>query len=215
MPADLILASSSPRRRELLAALGIPFTVYSADVDETLLPGEWPNLAVIRLASAKADSIAARFPTAIVLAADTLVIDPPITILGKPPHLTAAREMLHRLRGRMHQVITAVALRHPGAPELTILTTSVRMREYSDAEIEAYVASRDPLDKAGGYAIQYHDFRPVAAIEGCYTNVVGLPLCVVSLMLCNLGLPPDIAALALCNTYGNICPLAATVEGRR
>ena len=211
--ADLILASSSPRRRELLAALGIPFSVYPPDVDETLHPGESPNFAVIRLASAKADVIAARFPTAIILAADTLVVDPPITIFGKPPNRSAALEMLLRLRGRTHQVITAVALCHPGEPELTVLTTTVRMREYSDAEIEAYVASGDPLDKAGGYAIQYQDFRPVAAIEGCYTNVVGLPLCCTSLMLRDLGLQPDRAALALCSAYGNVCPIAEKVEG--
>ncbi len=209
--ADLILASSSPRRRELLAALGLPFTVHPADIDETLLAGELPHPAVMRLASAKADVIAARFPTAIVLAADTLVIDPPSTILGKPPHLDAAREMLRRLHGRTHQVITAVALRRPGATELTVVSTTVRMREYGDAEIESYVVSGDPLDKAGGYAIQYHDFHPVAAIVGCYTNVVGLPLCVVYLALRNIGLQPDVTALALCNAYGNHCPLASSM----
>ncbi len=208
---ELILASSSPRRRELLARLGLPFTVHPADVDETLLLDEGPTSAVMRLAAAKADVVADRFPTAIIIAADTLVINPPNTILGKPPNLAAAREMLHRLRGRTHQVITAITLRHPGEPELTVLTTTVRMRQYSDAEIEAYIASGDSLDKAGGYAIQYQDFRPVTAIDGCYTNVVGLPLCITYLALRNLGLQPNIAALALCNAYGNVCPLASSM----
>jgi septum formation protein len=207
--ADLILASGSPRRRELLTRLGLPLAIHPADVDETLLPGESPSSAVMRLAAAKADTVAARFPAAITLAADTLVVDPPATVLGKPANPTAAREMLRRLRGRQHLVITAIALRHPGEPEAGMVTTLVRMRDYTDAEIEAYVASGDSLDKAGGYAIQYHDFRPVAAIEGCYTNVIGLPLCLTYSLLNEVGLRPGITALAACNAYANRCPLAS------
>ncbi|PZR99614.1 MAG: septum formation protein Maf [Candidatus Chloroheliales bacterium] len=212
--ADLILASGSPRRRELLRRLGLPFAIHPADVDETLLPDELPSSAVMRLAASKAEAIATRFPTAIILAADTLVVDPPATILGKPANPTAAGEMLRRLRGRQHIVITALTLRQDSEPQSGTATTLVQMRDYSDAEIEAYIASGDSLDKAGGYAIQYQDFRPVATIEGCYTNVVGLPLCLTYALLYEAGLRPDISALVACNAYGNRCPTASTMLGR-
>lgn len=210
---NLILASGSPRRRELLAALGLSFTVQPADVDETLLPNEAPEAAALRLATLKAAAAAVRFPTALTLAADTLVISPAQTILGKPPSPHAATAMLRDLRRREHRVITALTLREAGSMRTMTALTRVRMRDYSDAEIAAYVASSDPLDKAGGYAIQYQDFKPVAAIEGCYTNVVGLPLCLTYILLRDAGLQPDVAALSLCNSYGNICPNAEMLLG--
>ena len=198
-----ILASSSPRRRELLASLGIAFTIVKPDIDETQRPGEPPLDYVRRLSQQKAAAAAARLAapaavlaadTAVILGADTLGIDGRGAILGKPATPEEARDMLRRLRGRAHQVVTALTLARlsPAAPLAldTRLTTSwVVMRDYTDAEIEAYIATGDPFDKAGGYAIQHAGFNPVAQVEGSYTNVVGLPLETLRAMLDAIGWP--------------------------
>lgn len=174
-----ILASSSPRRRELLASLGIDFTVYKPDIDETQHDGEAPEDYVQRLSVEKAAAIAAQLQApALILAADTIVIDND-AILGKPVDAADARHMLRQLRDRTHRVCTAITLQRLShtAQHLTRLTcTDVHMRAYSDADIEAYIATGDPFDKAGSYAIQHPDFAPVAHIDGSYSNVMGLPL---------------------------------------
>jgi septum formation protein len=176
----LILASGSPRRRQLLACLDLPFRVVVPDVDEDVpsaasLP---PEQMAETLASAKALSVAQREGEGLVLAADTLVVDSE-TVLGKPRDAAEAAAMLRRLRDREHRVITGLALVDAGRPNLSLVehvTTAVRMRSYGEEEIAAYIARGEPFDKAGAYAIQDDAFHPVASYDGCYCNVVGLPL---------------------------------------
>lgn len=195
--STFILASSSPRRRELLGTLGIPFTIRKPDIDETQHLGEAPLSYVQRLSREKAALIAAQIATpatvlaadtVVILGADTLGIDEQGQILGKPVDADDARDMLRRLRGRVHQVCTSITL-HPlnSTPITRVTRTDVMMRDYSDAEIDAYIQTGDPFDKAGSYAIQHPTFRPVARIDGCYTNVVGLPLCTLKNMLAAIG----------------------------
>lgn len=174
----IILASESPRRSELLAALGLSFVVRPADVDETPFPGEAPDALALRLSRAKAAVVARSAPDALVIAADTLVVLGDAA-LGKPATPDIALEMLCSLRGRTHHVLTGLTLLS-GADGLActqLASTPVTMREYTEAEIRAYVASGDPMDKAGAYAVQNHAFAPVARLDDCYANVVGLPLC--------------------------------------
>jgi septum formation protein len=170
----------------LLQTCGIDYRVESAAILETVQPGEQPADAAIRLAREKAEAVGHRtaFASQWVLAADTVVADGS-DILGKPIHAEQARDFLLRLRGRSHQVITGLCLLHPGMenPQVEAVTTRVRMRDYAAEEIESYIASGDPFDKAGGYAIQHSSFRPVAAYEGCFANVVGLPICRVYALL--------------------------------
>jgi septum formation protein len=189
--SELILASASPRRRELLAVLGISFCVAAADVDEAARRGEAPDALVARLAETKALTVAQRAvvashlrqgsedgrPRPLVLAADTEVAWQG-TVLGKPADAASARAMLTALRGRPHRVLTGLALaQHDRIVWSSVVETTVWMRTYGDDEIERYIASRRPLDKAGAYGIQDGELQPVERIEGCYTNVVGLPLC--------------------------------------
>lgn len=191
----LVLASASPRRRELLAALRLPFEVVVADVDERPRAGELARALALRLATAKAAAAAAARPDALVVAADT-VVSQDGRIYGKPASAAEAVGMLGQLRGDRHEVITAVCvLPAGGAPCVDAACTTVWMRPYTDAEILAYVASGEPFDKAGAYAIQDPVFRPVARIVGCYTNVVGLPLCVMRAMLQRAGLRLPEAAM--------------------
>ena len=174
----LILASASPRRAEILRSAGIPFTVLSSAVDETPLPGETASDLVRRMAAAKAELVAARaVGPAIVIAADTVVaLDG--TILGKPRTSQDARNMLEKLSGRTHSVITGVALvRLPDVErrEFTEIT-QVHFTALSDEEIVKYLSSGEPFDKAGAYAIQGVAGRFIPRVDGCYFNVVGLPL---------------------------------------
>jgi septum formation protein len=188
----IILASNSPRRKDLLTLLGLPFRACPAEIDEQPLPGEAPVAYVLRLAEGKARAVAAQVPPdSLVIAADTTVADG-INILGKPVDERQAAEMLIRLRGHLHQVYTAVAiLRAPdGILLLDACATDVPMRDYSQAEITAYVATGDPLDKAGAYAIQHTGFHPVEHLEGCYANVVGLPLCHLTRLLRQQNMEP-------------------------
>jgi septum formation protein len=188
----LILASSSPRRRQLLSWVGLPFDISVADIDETPFPAEDPGKYTLRLASAKAMTVAGRLPALseadLILASDTTVsVDG--DILGKPLHAQEARTMLTRLRGRTHQVFTAVALLRLNQPVLTELcVVDVPMRRYSADEMETYIATGDPLDKAGAYAIQHSGFHPVEGLGGCYAAVMGLPLCHVLRLLAHSGL---------------------------
>jgi len=175
----LLLASGSPRRRELIGLLGLPFEVTRADIDETPLPHEPAAAYTQRLSREKAQAVLdSASDHVLILAADTTVADGDL-ILGKPADAEEARSMLRRLRGRTHQVYTALTLIDPATRRsmTDLAVTDVLMRDYSDEEIEAYIASGDPFDKAGGYAIQNEAFRPVEALNGCYSNVVGLPMC--------------------------------------
>lgn len=177
----LILASSSPRRQELLSQLGLPFEVVTPDIDEARLADEALIAYAERLSQQKAAAAAPMLDggAAWIIAADTIVIDHEGELLGKPADAADARRMLRHLRARAHHVVTAFTLRRNTVP-LQVITrrarTAVYMRDYTDAEIDAYIASGDPFDKAGAYAIQNAAFHPVARIEGSYSNVVGLPL---------------------------------------
>jgi septum formation protein len=207
---DLILASQSPRRRQLLAALGLTFTADAADVDETPLPGEEPDGLACRLCRAKALAVAGRHPGAIVLAADTMVALDGL-LLGKPADEFEATAMLRRLRGRTHQVYTAVCVAHNGSLVSRLSISDVTMRPYSDEEIARYVATGDPLDKAGAYAIQHPAFAPVAAWEGCYAGIMGLPLRLAGEMLAEAGLkvPGDVATVCGGLNGGRCCVIIA------
>lgn len=195
---NLILASNSPRRRQLIGLTGWDFVVSVADVNEDPLPNESPSDYVLRLAETKARAITAAADD-IVLAADTTVVDG-ADILGKPMDDAEAISMLTRLRGRTHQVYTGIALlRVSDASLLTDLcVTDVPMRGYSDEEIQAYVATGDPLDKAGAYAIQHAVFNPVIDMNGCYASVMGLPLCHVVRLMHRLGVQPNADVPANC-----------------
>jgi len=259
-----ILASSSPRRRDLFGSLGIAFTVIKPDIDEMQHPGEPPLAYVMRLSYQKAAAVATIIlsdiatqhsasenvgegivlaaDTVVILGADTLGVDEHGDILGKPLDADDARDMLRRLRGRTHQVCTAITLLTPipptpfpriqrkgekdnpadaafspslnltkgnpvgagtrmrsGGGVITRTTcTAVTMRDYSDAEIDDYIATGDPFDKAGSYAIQHPIFQPVARIDGCYSNVVGLPVCTLKNLLADIGWP-GMAAVVGCD----------------
>jgi septum formation protein len=174
----VVLASNSPRRKQLLSLFGKPFTVIPADIDESQRPGEAPRAYVRRLACEKARTVAAERAVGLVVAADTIVADGD-QLLGKPEDAAAARCMLQRLRGRTHQVYTGIALMdvEMGRALDDLCQTDVPMRQYSDAEISAYIATGDPLDKAGAYAIQHAGFHPVVGLRGCFASVMGFPLC--------------------------------------
>lgn len=174
----IVLASASPRRSELLGALGLGFRVMPAEADESPRPGESPARLARRLAEAKAAAVTRLPVNDLVIAADTLVVLDG-EVLGKPCDAQEASDMLWRLRAREHAVMTALALAEPTSGQVLVqlARTGVLMRPYSREEIAAYVATDDPLDKAGAYAIQHPAFAPVARITHCYANVVGLPLC--------------------------------------
>jgi MAF protein len=187
-----------------MALAGWDFSVLAAEVDESVRAGEPPDAYVLRLAEEKAratQSLLAgtSLPAEWVIAADTAVVDLDGTergggvILGKPASSAQAEEMLRRLRGRLHQVYTGlVVLRlKDGARFGEVVVTDVPMRAYSDEEIRAYIATGDPLDKAGAYAIQHAGFDPVRNLHGCYANVMGLPLCHLARMLASHGLDPQ------------------------
>jgi septum formation protein len=185
----LILASASPRRAEILRSAGLQFSVLSSAVDETPMPGETPQDLVRRLALAKGALVAARaLGPAVIIAADTVVaLDG--TILGKPRTSEDARQMLEKLSGRTHSVLTGVALiRLPDVERREFIeTTHVHFVSISNDEIVRYLASGEPFDKAGAYAIQGLGGRFIARIDGCYFNVVGLPLARLCKDLAELG----------------------------
>jgi septum formation protein len=185
----LILASASPRRRQLLAQLALPFTVMPANLDERQLANESPQPYVMRMAESKAAHLAQQYPDAFVLGADTVVVLDN-DVLGKPADMTEARQMLRRLSGRQHTVITGLALlqQRQQLKRLDTVSTLVRFRPLLPADIEAYVATGEPLDKAGAYAIQGGAAAFVIALHGCYTNVVGLPLRRTAALLRSAGL---------------------------
>jgi septum formation protein len=177
-PPQLVLASRSPRRAELLTAAGIPFTMLAADIDETPHPGEGARDCALRLSREKAAAVEGD----LVLAADTVVVLD-AEIMGKPADLADAIRMLRALSGREHEVITAVCLRRGASITVEAETTRVRFAKMSEAEIVAYADSGEPMDKAGAYGIQGLASRYVERIEGSYSNVVGLPVALVYRLL--------------------------------
>ncbi len=173
----LVLASRSPRRQEILTRAGIPFTVRPADISEEAAPGEEPRHHVERLAREKAEAVEAA-PGEVVLGADTVVVVDG-QILGKPAGAEDARRMLSALSGREHEVMTGICLRGRGRAIVRTEVTRVRFVPLTPADIDAYIASGEPMDKAGAYAIQGLASKFIDRIEGCYFNVVGLPIALV------------------------------------
>ncbi len=213
----LVLASNSPRRRQLVSLGGWDFTVLVADVDETPLVDESPREYVIRLAKAKALAIQPRVEReAVIIGADTTVVHEN-SILGKPADEADAERMLKQLRGRTHQVYTALALfdLRSGQMLTEICITDVPMRDYSDEEIEAYIRSGDPMDKAGAYAIQHPQFQPVAFMQGCYASVMGLPLCHLVRALRRFDIFPLADVPSACQSLLKYaCPLSSAILSR-
>jgi septum formation protein len=184
----LVLASSSPRRRDLLVQLGLSFDVEAADVDEDPLPGEEPMALVRRLAATKAWEVALRRPEAVVLAADTTV-DLDGRSLGKPGDPAEAREMLRALSGRTHRVHTGVVVRSGGVAHDVVVTTFVTFTPVADHALDWYVATGEPFDKAGAYALQGAGGVFVRSVRGSVSNVIGLPLTETARLLADAGIP--------------------------
>ncbi|MBM3907594.1 MAG: septum formation inhibitor Maf [Gemmatimonadetes bacterium] len=174
-PFRVILASASPRRRELLTLVGIPHEVRPADIDESVLPGEQPAPHAERLARAKAHTLAERHGDAVVIAADTIVVLDG-EILGKPRDGAHAAAMLRRLAGREHTVFTAIAVARGAHTESAVEGVRVWFRALGDEEIEAYIATGEPMDKAGAYGIQGYGATIVERVDGDYFSVMGLGL---------------------------------------
>jgi len=218
----IVLASSSPRRQEFFQRLGLPFVVLPADVDETPRPGESPEVLVARLSAMKAAAVAHAIAAlgddqpgqlpgdlsdSLVVAADTVVVADD-KILGKPQDEADAKVMLRRLRGRAHAVHSGVAVVEVSTRRAAIQlsSTTVWMRDYSDEEIDAYVATGDPLDKAGAYAIQHAGFQPVERIEGCYASVMGMPVDALARGLAHFGVTPPVDVTEVCRQWtGQAC----------
>jgi septum formation protein len=210
---SIILASASPRRKELLSSLGLPFQVVPSQVpeeaDPALQPLQWARI----LAEEKAQAVGSRYPGALTIGCDTVVARDG-NVQDKPRHAEDARSMLRYLRGGWHQVITAVAVLHPagGRSESGVAITRVRMGGYTDHDIDRYIASGEPMDKAGGYGIQGLGGRLVEEIEGCYNNVVGLPLCETAKLLERFGVCRSPEPVCLLPS-GLPCPRLRAVSG--
>jgi septum formation protein len=210
-PPPIVLASASPRRRELLTQLGVDFELRPSDVDETPAPDETPSETQKRITLAKAAAVNLRgadhAPGTIVIACDTTVLLDG-AMLNKPADAAEARAMLTALRGREHVVQSCLVVRRTALIEVDMISSRVSMRAYSDAEIEAYIASGDPFDKAGSYAVQHPVFQPVTQICGCPLNVIGLSLCRLRALV------PELPACgAVCERwFGVQCPAAMTKQ---
>lgn len=201
---QILLASNSPRRKELLSLTGWTYRVVTGEIDERPSQTESSREYVVRLAQEKAKAGAAYGVTGdLVIAADTAVVDQANgaeLILGKPQDDLEANSMLQWLRGRVHQVYTGIAVYRIGdnSSLSDACCTAVPMREYSEREIRDYIATGDPLDKAGGYAIQHHGFHPVENFKGCYANVMGLPLCHLARLVASMGLYARVDMTSMC-----------------
>lgn len=183
----IILASASPRRRELLERIGLTdFVVHPAEIEEVIQPGLTPQEAVMSLSRQKAAAVAAEFPGELVIAADTVVVFD-ARILGKPHSEAEAKEMLTMLSGKIHHVCTGFTLQRDGDVESGCEESEVCFRELSGEEIAAYVATGEPMDKAGAYGIQGYGALLVRGIRGDYFNVMGLPVCRLGVALKNYG----------------------------
>lgn len=190
---EFILASGSPRRQKLFGLVQTPFLVKPADVDEAGKSGEGPEEYVKRLARTKARAVGrdlAEVPSRemLIIAADTTVVYQG-EILGKPADSDEARDMLLQLQDKSHQVYSGLAVYHPGKDRMMseVVETQVTLRTFEEDELDAYIESEDPFDKAGAYAIQNDEFHPVRSYQGCYANVMGLPLCRLEKMLKSFG----------------------------
>lgn len=196
----ILLASNSPRRRQLLSITGWSFNTIPVEIDETPRQGESAECYVLRLAETKASAAVTHASRrTIILAADTTVaLDD--SLLGKPVDSVDATAMLERLRGRMHQVYTALAIYNCEQDQLLtdVCVSGVQMRRYTDSEIRAYVDSGDPLDKAGAYAIQHSKFHPVERINDCFACVTGLPLCNLLRIMREFGFVPQLDVPRAC-----------------
>jgi septum formation protein len=209
---ELILASASPRRQQFLRDLGLTCTIVVADIDEMPLPEETPIALARRLAASKAQAVAGRLSPStqprLIIAADTVVALGDLQ-LGKPTDAADATAMLRQLRDRVHQVHSGVSVLDAGTGQqrTVVNTTDVRMRAYTDAEIAAYVATGDPMDKAGAYAIQHREFAPVLALTGCISGVIGLPLADLRELLGEFGvtLPQDVVSACQPHTDFRCC----------
>lgn len=210
----LVLASNSPRRHTLLALTGVSFKVHPAEVNEKQKLGEIPQDYVRRLAYQKVRACAFE-EQGLLFGADTIVVDNG-ELLGKPQSEDEARQMLQCLRGRTHQVYTGIALLDTDKHQTydAVCCTQVPMRNYTDAEINTYIASGDPMDKAGSYGIQHPGFHPVEGLQGCYASVMGLPLChlLVGMKTYALQLPADLPER--CQSFLNYsCPVYKEILG--
>lgn len=212
----LILASGSPRRRQLLSLLGIPFVIKAVAIDESPLFGEPPTELVLRVSQAKAFAINDVRPDELVIAADTVVVLDG-QILGKPESPSDATQVLQRLRDRPHLVYSGLTVWKPASREMVseLGESVVWMRDYGDDEIAAYVASGDPMDKAGAYAIQHPEFDPASRVEGCRLNVMGLPLCHLRRALARFGVivPSNVPGTCLAFNQRD-CDVHATILDR-
>jgi septum formation protein len=205
----IILASQSPRRRELLHLTGLDFDVTPTNVDETQQDGEDPAHYAQRLSREKAQAAASQLEgEALIVAADTVVVYTG-EVLGKPETTEEATTVLQRLRRKTHHVITAVTMLHTSGQMVSdTCSSSVIMRDYTDAAIAEYVTSGDPFDKAGAYGIQNDVFHPVEDFAHCFANVMGLPLCHISRMMGELGLDTPLDVPSSCQAgIGYNCPV--------
>lgn len=210
---QIVLASQSPRRRELLAHMGLAFEVIVPEVDEAPRGDECPADLAARLCLAKASEVAALHADAVIVAADTMVVLDG-AILGKPTSPAQAHEMLGRLRGRCHLVYSGLAVLSGKHRAVQTVVTPVYMRSYGTDEVRRYVASGDPMDKAGAYAIQHPEFEPVAKLDGCYTNVMGLPMCHLYRVLRDWKVPVPVHPLRGCpHARRHGCHWAAAILG--
>lgn len=183
---DLVLASSSPRRRDLVALFGIPFLVEPADIDEMPLAGESPHALVCRLAAAKADAALGKHLNSVVIGADTIV-DVDGRMLAKPVDEADARRMLGQLSGRTHRVHTAVAVCSAGRTATDTSRTDVTFVDMTDAHVDWYIGTGEPFDKAGAYGLQGAGGAFVRSVDGSVSGVLGLPLAVVVALLATVG----------------------------
>lgn len=211
----VILASGSPRRRELLGLTGLMFSLRTGKVDEAPRPGEAAEDFVRRLSQAKARAAASDVRAgALIVAADTAVMSDG-HLLGKPTNPAEAEDMLRALRGRTHAVLTSLTLLDTATGQTLDETcrTVVPMRNYTDEEIAGYIATGDPMDKAGAYGIQHAGFRPVENLTGCYANVMGLPLCHLERALRRWEIPLSADVPARCQQFTHYqCPAYAAIQ---
>ena len=210
-----ILASNSPRREELLSLIGLPFSIVPADIAEHRWMEEAPEDYVRRLAFEKA-AVVAGVHHGVVIGADTIVADG-YELLGKPLDQNDARRMLEQLRNRVHQVYTGIALLNSDSDQdhRAVCCTNVPMRGYLDSEIDSYIDSGDPMDKAGAYAIQHNGFHPVKDLQGCFASVMGLPLCHLAVGLSQFGIDIPDGLPDRCQAYlAYTCPIYAQILGK-
>jgi septum formation protein len=210
----LILASQSPRRKQLLEWTGWSFEIIPASNVENVRPGEAPLDYVRRMSSEKAAAIVSQIKgNGIVLAADTVVVLDG-KILGKPESNDQANEFLRELRGKIHFVSTSIFIEDPETKgiEQEICTSQVKMREYTEREMQTYIATGDPQDKAGAYAVQHKGFHPVQNFRGCLANVMGLPLCHLVRTMAKLGVyPPQDVPFACQKNLDYDCPVTSKI----